>query len=408
VIAVMMLTLALPTWSRAQDNAALTLPECIEIALEKNPLILSAADYYRASLARIHQARALPQPSIGYDSDLQPGFFDFSGSMESYLGITFELPFPTKLSAKGKIATKESEVFLAETDLLRLELVYQVKEAFYALLNAERKLTYAEDNLELARDFAEQTDLKFQEGEVAEVEALRARVGAAAAMNLVRAATNEVRLARAVLNFHLGRRDSEPLAIEGELHVTRVVSEVDELKELAFATRPETRAIELALEREQIARSLARQSYVPDLEVGINRHRIEYEPTTWQVVVGFTVPLFFWQPSRGEIAEAEANLSALEQDREQIKNSIALEVEQAYRDAVTARNQIELYETDMLRQAEEVYNMFLFSFQEGEIGGLDLIAARLALLEARRGYVDALFMYAVAMSALERATGQGI
>jgi outer membrane protein TolC len=404
----MLLTLAFPAWSHAQGVDPLTLPECLEIALNRNPLILSATDYYRASLARISQARALPQPSVGYDSDLQPGFFDFGGSSESYLGITFELPFPTKLSARGEIARKDSDVFLAETDLLKLDLVYRVKEAFYALLNAERKLVYAQDNLDLAGDFAEQTELRFREGEVAEVEALRARVEAAGAMNMVRQATNEVRLARAVLNFYLGRRDSEPLAIEGELHVTRVVSEINELKELAFAMRPETRAIELALERERIARNLARQSYVPDFQLGINRHRIEHEPRTWQVVLGFTVPLFFWQPARGEIAEAEANISALAQEREHIKNSISLEVEQAYRDAVTARNLIELYETDMLRQAEEVYNMFLFSFQEGEIGGLDLIASRLALLEARRGYVDALFMYAVAMAALEKATGQGI
>jgi cobalt-zinc-cadmium efflux system outer membrane protein len=404
----MALSLAFPTWSRAQSSDPLTLQECIEIALEKNPLVLSAADYYRASLARINQARALPQPSIGYDSDLQPSLFDFGGSLESYFGITFELPFPTKLSAQGNIASKDAEVFLSETDLLKLDLVYLVKEGFFALLLAQGKLAYAEDNLQLAQDFAEQTELMFQEGEVAEVEALRARVEAAGAMNMVRAASNEVRLARAVLNFHLGRRDSEPVEVQGELQVSRVVSEIGELKELAYAMRPETQAIELALEREQIARNLARQSYVPDLEFGINRHRIELEPSTWQVVFGFTVPLFFWQPKRGQIAEAEANISGLTQDREQIKNSISLEVEQAYREAVTSRNLIELYESDMLRQAEEVYNMFLFSFQEGELGGLDLIASRRALLEARQGYLDALYMYAVAISALERATGQGI
>ncbi len=392
----------------AEGQSPLTLQECIDTALEQNPLVLAAAEYHRAALARINQARALPQPTIGYDSDLQPGFFDFSGSLESYLGITFELPFPTKISARGNIAGKDADLFLADTDVLRLDTVFRVKEAFYGLLLAQARLEYAEDDLQHAEDFAEMTDLKFAAGEVAEVEALRARVSASAATNRIRSATNDVRVARALLNFALGRRNGAPLEVEGELHIPLIVSDLVELKELAYALRPETRAVELALEREEIAKSLAYQSYVPDLELGIARHRIERVPTTWDVTFGVTVPLFFWQPKQGEVAEAIANLSALTQEREHVKNSISLEVEQAYRDAATARDQIELFVTDILRQAEEVHNMFLFSYQEGEIGGLELITARVTLLEARRTYADALYGYAVTMAALQRATGQGI
>ena len=392
----------------AEGQSPLTLQECIDIALEQNPLILAAAEYHRATLARIPQARALPQPTIGYDSDLQPGFFDFSGSLESYLGITFELPFPTKLSAQGNIAGKDSDLFLADTDMLKLDTVFRVKEAFYGVLLAEARLEYAEDDLQHAEDFAEMTELKFAAGEVAEVEALRSRVSASGAMNRIRTATNDVRVARALLNFALGRRNGASLEVEGDLQIPLIVSELAELKDLAYALRPETRANELAMEREEIAKSLARQSYVPDLEMGISRHRIHSVPTTWDVTFGVTVPLFFWQPKRGQIAEAIANLSALAQEREHVKNSISLEVEQAYRDAVTARDQIELFETDILRQAEEVHNMFLFSYQEGEIGGLELITARVTLLLARSTYADALYGYAVTMAALQRATGQGI
>jgi cobalt-zinc-cadmium efflux system outer membrane protein len=400
--------LSFPLGVVAQDQGPLTLLQCIEIALEQNPQVLAAAEYHRATLARVHQARALPQPAIGYDSDLQPSFFNFSDAEESYLGITFELPFPTKLSAQGNIAGKDSDIFLADTDVLKLDTVFRVKEAFYGLLLAQAGLSYAEDDLEHAEDFAEMTELKYAEGDVAEVEFLRARVSASGAMNRVRTATNDVRVARALLNYSLGRRDGAPLEIDGELRVPLIVSDLTELKELAYALRPESRAVELALEREEISKSLAYQSFVPDLEMGIARHRIEGVPTTWDVTFGVTVPLFFWQPKRGQVAEAVANISALALEREHVRNSISLEVEQAYRDAVTARDQIALFETDILRQAEEVHNMYLFSYQEGEIGGLELITARVTLLEARRTYADAQYGYAVAMAALQRAAGQGI
>ncbi len=62
-------------WCHAQESKPLSLNECISIAMEANPLMLSTVDYYRASLARIKQAKALPQPVFAYASDLATRFF---------------------------------------------------------------------------------------------------------------------------------------------------------------------------------------------------------------------------------------------------------------------------------------------------------------------------------------------
>ncbi len=153
---------------------------------------------------------------------------------------------------------------------------------------------------------------------------------------------------------------------------------------------------------------LAKQAYIPDFEIGVSRHKFEGEPSTWELTFALPVPLYFWQPKQGEIAEALANIDALKKESQHWSNSIGLEVEQAYRDAVTAQDQIDLFERDILTQAEEVYNMFFFSYQEGEIGGIELIAARRTLMEARRSYADAQHDYAVALSALQKAIGQDL
>ena len=50
--------------------------------------------------------------------------------------------------------------------------------------------------------------------------------------------------------------------------------------------------------------------------------------------------------------------------------------------------------------------MFLFSFQEGEIGGIELIEARRTLIEARKSYAGALHNFSVALAALEKSVGQ--
>lgn len=393
-------------WSQSSENDAFTLEQCVSTALEQNPLILSSLQQYQASLARIYQAKAFAQPSLNYDSDLQPSFFNFKNAGETYLGVSQPFEFPGKQSVRGKIASKESEELLAEIDLLKLDLTFLVKRAFYGLLLTQEKLTYTQRNQELAQDFLDKAELKHEAGDVAQVEVLRAKVEAATAANEVRAAANDVRLARATLNYLLSRKKYTPIEIAGNLKRDPIKLEFDSLLDRALITRPEMKRIGLSLEREHLQKKSATMSYLPDLELGVNRHRVEGEGSWWDVTLSMPIPLFFWQPKKGEIAEAEANILAIQKEADHIKNTINLEVEEAYMNAITAENQIQLYEIEILSQAEEVYNMFLFSYQEGEIGSIELIAARRTLLESAQSYADALFNYEAALAALERSIGQ--
>ncbi len=386
----------------------LTLERCIHLALEQNPLVLSSLSQYRASQARVNQAKAWSQPALDYDSDIQPRLFDFRGSGESYLGFSQTVEFPGKIGIRGKIAGKGAEEILADIDLLKLDLVFQVKQAFYGILIAQEKLKYAELDLELAQDFLNKAEVKHAAGDIALVEVLRARVEASKAANAVRVAGNEVRLAKAQLNFLLARKKYEPLEIRGDIKRPFVSLDIEPLKDRALAFRPELKRIRFSQERESLRKKQAAFSYLPDFELGVSRHRIEGERTTWDFTLSFPIPLFFWQPKRGEIAEAEALIGSLQREEEYLRNAISLEVEEATMNALTAGHQITLFEEQILAQAEEVYNMFLFSFQEGEIGGIELIEARRTLLEARRSYADALFNYDITLAALEKSIGQSL
>ncbi len=123
------LTAILVVFLHGQNTAtqALTLEDCIRTAMEHNPLILSSLQQYQASQARISQAKAFAQPSLNWDSDLQDRLFDFNNAGEWYLGISQALEFPGKQYVRGKIAGKEAEEISQDIDLLKLDIVFQVK-----------------------------------------------------------------------------------------------------------------------------------------------------------------------------------------------------------------------------------------------------------------------------------------
>jgi outer membrane protein TolC len=389
-----------------QNTEPLNLNECISIALQKNPMIQSFNHQYRASKARVSQAYAFPQPTVSLDYDLQPKLFDLKGSDEQYIGISQDFEFPGKRILRGKIAKKEANEFLCDVESAKLELIYQVKEAFYQLLLEIENGKYAEENLEHAGDFLNKAKEKYDSGDVSKLEVLKARVEAARAENNRKVAINKIKLAKSKLNFVLARDKYQPIDIRGSLKKTFPKLELKQLVERALLLRPEVKKAKLALEREKLNRTQAYMGYLPDFSLGAAKHRVTGEPSTWDVTLEFQVPLFFWQPRKGEVAEANANILSQKQEKRFLELSVSMEVENAFHNAVAFQDQIEFFEKQVLEEAEEVHRMSMISYKEGKIGSIELIESRKTLIELKQSYAETLLNYQLALAELEKFVGQ--
>ncbi|MFO7694718.1 MAG: TolC family protein [Vicinamibacterales bacterium] len=397
-----------PAPAAAQPAPAppLSLDDCLRLAMAEHPLVKASGHRFEAAQARVEQARALPQPTLAFDSDLQPQPFNFSGSGESYLGVTQAIEFPGRRRTRSDIALREQDAVRTDVDAVRIALTYTVRKAFYGLLHAEERLRHVQQDREFAADFLRTAETRLAAGDVARVEVVRARVEAAQSATEVQAATAAVRLARAVLNVQLGRPQGEAVAIAGDLKVPPLTQPVEDVQLAALASRPEIRRLGFALEAEALRKTQAGQSRWPWFELGFSHHRIDGAAGTWDVSLSVPIPLFYNQAAKGPMAEAQANLLALQRELDYERHAIALEVETAYVEAQVAREQSRLYEDEILTEAEEAYRMLQFSFQQGEIGGLELIVSRRTLVTARLGYADALYNHALAVAAVDLAAGR--
>lgn len=390
----------------AAAQEALSLERCIALALERHPLIAASSERHQAALARVRQARAFPVPGLYFNSDLQPRFGDFINSGEAYLGVNQLLEFPQKRAVRRQIAEQESREIETEIDLVRLEVIFQVRQAFYEVLLAQEQLAYARQDQELAEDYLKMAELKLAAGDVAAVEVLRAQVETLSAANAVRSAVRELTLAKGRLNYHLARSREAPVEIVGRLEMPFAELALADLQAEALRLRPELRRLRLSREKEELVQARARWSNLPDLDFNVSRHRLEGMPTTWSFTLAAPLPFLLQQRQRAEIAESAAMARALERETEQARRTILLEVEQAYTQAQAAREQILHYQQEILPRAREVLEMLMFSYQEGEIGGIELIEARRTLNASRRAFADALFEYALALATLEKAVGR--
>ncbi|HEK86823.1 MAG: TolC family protein [Candidatus Saccharicenans sp.] len=383
----------------------LTLDRCLEIALNHNPLVLSSYDQYQAALARVNIARSFHQPSILLDYPTQPRMFSLNQSNEKYFWINQVIEFPGRCYLRTRSAAYEASENYQEVETTKLNLAYQVKEAFYNLLLAEEHLKYARENFELTQKFADLVEVKYSAGEVSEAEVLRAKVELAKGQVLVQQYETERQIGQARLNVLLGRDRSQPLEIKGDWKPSALEINLEEAKEQALSQRPEIKKIEYSELRAEIQKKQAYLSYLPDFNLGFARHELE-GIKYWDFSLSFAVPLFFWQTRRGEVAEAEALIRAGQNEKKYWQDLISLDVEEAYRQALLYQDQIKLFEENMLSQSEKVYDMLLYSFKEGQISGLELIEARRTWLETRITYAENLYQYAISLALLNKAMGK--
>ncbi|MDQ1351059.1 MAG: TolC family protein [Acidobacteriota bacterium] len=403
LIAIFVVSISFYVSQFTNAEETLNLDQCISLALKNNHLYESQRQEFRASRARVRQAAAFPQPEIAFDWDLQTKLFKPSG--ESYLGINQLIEFPGRRSLRKKIAGQESAGTGCEMDLVRLEIIYDVKCSFYQLLLNREIQKYAKENLEMANDVLTIATEKYQGGDVAKLEVLRAKVEVARARNQLEVALNQVKLACAQLNFLLARDQTQSLHIQGELRGPLIEFSLPNLLAQAQASHPELKKAQLAIKKESLVKKQGFLSFLPDVALGVSRHRILGEPNTWDVALSFQVPLFFWQKINGEIAEADANLAAAQERYKHQELAIALDVENAFYNATSLKNQVEFFEKDVLDEAQQVYQMSLISFQEGKTGSIELLEARRSLADLKQSYAESLFSYQAALAELEKSLG---
>ena len=128
-------------------------------------------------------------------------------------------------------------------------------------------------------------------------------------------------------------------------------------------------------------------------------------PAAFSTGLAFPFPVFFWQHTKGEIAQAqhrERELAASERD---IRAAIGEDVRTTYATADAALRQVVYIRDQLLPAAREAFRAASASYAIGGLSAFEVIDARRTLLDAESQYSDALALANTSRSELERAIG---
>ncbi len=379
--------------------------EAIEEALARNPALAAAREQVEQARAQVVVATAFPDPALAADVTGQTSPLNPRSGNSHDLGVGLTMPLPGKTRLRGEVA--KAAVSAAEFNLaqLRQQVASQAAQAYDAILIALRHGEDLRQSRELAVDFVAKTKARFLAGTVPKVDVIKAQVDVSQTDNDLIANDRALITARASLNRILGRSGGAPIETTDSLEVPASIAELEVLEQLALASRPELKSLEIQRQGAQAATRLARQFWVPDLSFTFSRNAPDGAGATYSSGIGVGFPIFFRQHLQGEIAAAVHRELELEANVTDITAQISLDVRTQFAVASTALRQAIFIRDQLLPEARELYRVASVSYGLGGSSALELLDAKRTLLAAQTQYADALAAANDAQAALELAAG---
>lgn len=390
------------------DNTTLRLSrrQAIDLALTSNPALLAANARVAQARAGVVSATAFADPTLAVDRALQTQPFDPRTAHSSDQAIGGTIPLPGRRDLRRTVATADLRVAEFDYAQLRQQVASDTAQAYDGLLVAMKHREDLEQAKKLAEEFLAETRARFSAGTVARLDVLKAEVELDGADNDLIANTGAIAAARAALNRSLGRTGGAPLEATDTLEIPGSIAEIEALEKMAEENRPELRSVAAQIEGARAAAHLAKQYWLPDLSVSLERNAVQGGiPTTYTTAVGFGFPLFFWQHNAGELAAARHREEELTATATDVRSQVSVEVQTAYTNASTALRQAIFIRDHLLPEAREVYRIASASYRLGGSSALELLDAKRTLLDAEDQYAEALGAANDAQAALELAVG---
>ncbi len=413
----------------ASAASSLTLKDCIETALKNQPAIRAARATVSAGQGRETQAASpyFPQVSVstGYSENYQAGGM-FGGESKSR-NYTTTLQASQMLYDFGKTGsaydaarwgTRSSE---QDAERINQEVVLNVKQAYFALLQAKKLVEVARTTVMQTESHLRQAQAFFRAGSKPRFDVTRAEVDVNNANLSLINAKNSVRVRTIALNNAIGVDPGQATEIEDSLPPVPAMPSLESAQSDALGNRPEMKKIDADIEAARARVKAEESNYYPTLsasgaynwshgttETGFMGQTITGQiQDSWNAGVTLTVPLFQGGLTKGRVSEARAGLLVLEAQRDTTRQSILLEVNQAYADLEGATARVDVMETS-LKKATENLELAQGRYEAGVGPYIEVTDAQLAAVNAETDRLQAMYDYYLASARLLKAMSRGM
>lgn len=301
----------------------------------------------------------------------------------------------------------------ATANLTRVQqdLVFDVKQAFYTLVQNNRLVGVNEANVRNQQAQLALAQARLNAGLGLPSDVVRAQTAVAEAIQNLDVARNNASVARVNLNRLMGIDPRTPVTTNesGEPPVT--IDDLNALIQSALRRRPEVIQAQANLQAARFGLSAAKTTNAPvvSADAGAFTRGSDFPPRQSALTIGATVT---WDPfdggfTAGRVREARANVTVAQADVERQRQVVTQDIATAYLNLRTSEQRVTTATAEVANATESV-RLAEGRYRSGIGTFLEITDAQTALLTANTNLVNARSAVDQARAALSRAIGAGL
>lgn len=426
-LAIFFLVFVASSVAHAQDTLRLTLDDALKIATSENLTVkIADKEITRQDYAKKESYASL-FPQIDYTANYQRAIkkqvVAFSGqSFKMGLNNTYTTGFALSMPLVSVplwqslgISAKNVELAIEKARSSKIELVDQVRQAFFgSILAADSYNVYKENYDNTVKNYNE-VKQKFESGTAAKYDLIRAEVNVKNAEPSLYDAQNSVVLTKWKLKAIIGIDLSTPIVCEGtlmdyssdlekvSLYDSTSLDKNTDLKQLNIQGRILDKTYKMQLAK-----------YYPSLNLSLNYQWMAMDDTykfssyKWNPystgVLSLTIPIFSGGQRYFTLKQTRAQQQQLNLQKDNLRRNLEVSVKQTLSTMETAIKQYDAAKAG-ISGAETGYEISQKRYEIGSGTLLEMNDAQLALLQARLNLNQSVYNYLVTKSSLDKILG---
>ena len=394
--------LLLPVAALAQVPQPLTLAETETLWREHNRELQLARTAVAGAEADVLTAGQLPNPQVSLNiTQISPWSGYGAGpwkdkKMDNVLRLDQLIERGSKRDLRVKGAEARLDASQRDLDDTGRQQLLTLQQTYFDLRLAQEKHRLAGEAAATYDKGLETGRIRLKVGDISKVELSRLQIDKSRADNDARQTQAELEQAQVALAYLIGRESDAAQLVAADSWPT-----VDDrqLKRGDLEQRPDVAAARLRVAAAEAARDLAKAQKTRDVTVGLQyEHNMQNEPTN-SYGFGVSVPLFIFHEYEGDIARAEADLTAARLLYERTLAQAIGSSDQASSALRSAEERLRRLETGLLADAERVARAAELAYSRGAMNLMDLLDARRTQRQVQIEAATARADYAKALAA---------
>ena len=334
-------------------------------------------------------------------------------------GISASMPLVNAQLWKSlEISDQDVELAVEAARSSRLEMVNQVKQAYFACLLAKEAFEVYKSVYENALENYKLVEMKYNARKASELELTRAKTTLANAVPDVYNAESSVILSLWQLKAVMGVDLDENIDVSEKLgdYANRMLGDMADSASDSLSLENNSTMRQLAIQAEQLANTIKMQQFanIPTLSLSFAynfnamTNDFKFSEYRWSPYsyVGLTlqIPIFAGGQRHNAIRQAKVQAAELDVQRADTERQLRISIRQNLNQMETAMKSYGASLT-ALESAEKAYNITAKSYEVGSSTLTDLNDAQLAYTQSQLAVSQAIYDFVIAKSSLESTIG---